>query len=383
MLEFSLSQEQELLKNQIRRFAEKELRPWYGQWDKAKEFPADPLKKMSDMGLSGLRIPETHGGNLQSYVNAGIIAEEIARADFNCAYFVLISSLLGDIFTRFAEPSVKDDWLPPMARGEKLVAFALTEPSCGSDSAALKAKAVREGDEYVLNGEKSSISLLGAADAVLVFARLGNLSGYGGIRGFLVPCDSPGIKKSLYSSMGSKGLGRGSLFLDNVRIPERYCVSRDQTAFKMAMVGFDYSRAIIGLMCLGAAQASIEETIRHVRDRKSFGKVLAAYQGISFPIAEHSTLIEAARLLCYKTLWMRDNDLEHTKEAAMCKWWPPKLSAEAIHDCLLMHGHYGYTDEYPFEQRLRDVIGLEIGDGTAQIQKLIIARRIIGEECRP
>jgi cyclohexanecarboxyl-CoA dehydrogenase len=294
-----------------------------------------------------------------------------------------MSCLISDILVRFAEPSVQDHWLSGMASGEKLLAFALTEPSSGSDSAALRAKARKEEDTFVLNGEKSSISLLGGADAVLVFARLEQSSGHGGIRGFLVPCDAQGIRRSLYSSMGSKGLGRGSLFMDDVRIPQEYCVSKDQAAFKMAMVGFDCSRALIGLMCLGAAQASVEETIRHAKDRKSFGKPLASYQGVSFPIAEHCTLIEAARLLCYKTLWMRDNNLEHTKEAAMCKWWPPKLSAEVIHDCLLMHGHYGYTDEYPFEQRLRDVIGLEIGDGTSQIQKMIIARRVIGEECRP
>jgi cyclohexanecarboxyl-CoA dehydrogenase len=183
--------------------------------------------------------------------------------------------------------------------------------------------------------------------------------------------------------MGSKALGRGSLFLDDVEIPVENCISKDKNAFKMAMAGFDYSRAIIGLMCLGAAEISLEDTIQYARERKSFDKPLSVYQGISFPIAEHYTFLEAAKLLCYKTLWLRDNDTEHTKEAAMCKWWPPKLSAEIIHDCLLMHGHYGYTDEYPFEQRLRDVIGLEIGDGTAQIQKLIIARKLIGEECRP
>jgi cyclohexanecarboxyl-CoA dehydrogenase len=383
MPDFSFDEEQDLLRSQIRRFAVNELAPMYTYWDKNKEFPTTQLRKMSEMGLSGLRIDEAHGGNTQIYVNAGIIAEEIARADFNCAYFVLISSLLGDILSQFAETPVKDYWLPLMASGEKLIAFALTEPACGSDSAALRAKAKREGDSYILNGEKSSISLVEAADAVLVFARLDNIPGYDGIRSFLVPCDTKGVSRTTYNSMGSKGLGRGSMFLDDVQVPIENCVSKDKTAFKMAMVGFDYSRAIIGLMCLGAAEVSLEETVSYTRERKSFDKPLSAYQGISFPIAEHYTFLEAAKLLCYKTLWMRDNDVEHTKEAAMCKWWPPKLSADIIHDCLLMHGHYGYTDEYPFEQRLRDVIGLEIGDGTAQIQKLIIARRVIGEECRP
>lgn len=382
MLNFSFSEEQELLRSQIRKFATRDLQPKYGHWDKTKEFPLVQYKKMSEMGLSGLRIEEKYGGNMQSYLNAGIIAEEIARADFNCSYFVLMSSLIGDLLTRFAEPSLREYWLPLMSKGEKVIAFALTEPSCGSDAAALTAKAERRGDFYVLNGEKSSISLLTAADAILVFARIDNIPGYDGIRGYFVPTDTTGVSRTPYNSMGSKALGRGSLFLEDVHIPLEYCISKDKTAFKMAMIGFDYSRAIIGLMCLGAAEVSLEETVKYVRERTSFQKPLSTYQGISFPISEHYTYLEAAKLLCYKTLWLRDNDLEHTKEAAMCKWWPPKLSAEIIHDCLLMHGHYGYTDEYPFEQRLRDVIGLEIGDGTAQIQKLIIARRVIGDECK-
>lgn len=383
MLDFSFSEEQELLRSQIRRFAEKDLRPMYGYWDKNKEFPYPQLRKMSEMGLSGLRIEEKYGGNMQPFVNAGIVAEEIARADFNCAYFVLVSSLIGDLLTKFADISLKEDWLPLLARGEKLISFALTEPSCGSDSAALITKAERKGDFFVLSGEKSSVSLNEAADAVLVFARLDNIPGHDGIRGFFVPCDAQGVSRTSYNSMGSKGLGRGSLFLDNVRIPLKNCISKDKNAFKMVMAGFDYSRAIIGLMCLGAAEVSLEETIKYTRERTSFKKPLSTYQGISFPIAEHYTFLESAKLLCYKTLWLRDNNQGHTKEAAMCKWWPPKLSTDIIHECLLMHGHYGYTEEYPFEQRLRDVIGLEIGDGTAQIQKIIIARKIIGEECKP
>jgi cyclohexanecarboxyl-CoA dehydrogenase len=221
------------------------------------------------------------------------------------------------------------------------------------------------------------------ADAVLVFARIDNIPGYDGIRSFLVPCDLKGVSRTSYTSMGSKGLGRGSFFLEDVKIPKEHMISKDTAAFKMAMIGFDYTRAIIGLMCLGAADVSLEDTIRYTQERSSFQRPLASYQGVSFPIAESHTYLEAAKLLCYKTLWLRDNDLEHTKEAAMCKWWPPKLSVDIIHECLLIHGHYGYTDEYPFEQRLRDVIGLEIGDGTAQIQKLIIARRLIGEVCKP
>jgi len=183
MIDFSFSEEQEMMRSQIRKFAVNELRPMYDHWDRNKEFPSAQLRKMSEMGLCGLRIDESYGGTMQAYVTAGIASEEIARADFNCAYFVLISSLIGDILTKFAETSIKDYWLPLIAEGKKLVAFALTEPSCGSDSAALRAKAKRMGNCYILSGEKSSISLVEAADAILVFARLDNIPGYDGIRG--------------------------------------------------------------------------------------------------------------------------------------------------------------------------------------------------------
>ena len=168
-----------------------------------------------------------------------------------------------------------------------------------------------------------------------------------------------------------------------MRVPAAQRVGEENAGFQMVMATFDYSRAVIGLMCLGAAAAALERTCEHVKQRKAFGRPLATFEGVSFPIAEHLTFVEAASLLCYKTLWLRDQDLPHTKEAAMAKWWAPKVAVDALHDCLLLHGHYGYTDEYPIEQQLRDVIGLEIGDGTAQVSKIVISREVFGREFKP
>ena len=176
---------------------------------------------------------------------------------------------------------------------------------------------------------------------------------------------------------------RAVLSFDHVRIPASHRVGAEGTGFYQVMQGFDYNRVLIALACLGVAQVSLEETMTYVKERKAFGRALATYEGVSFPIAEAATHIDAARWLCYRALWLADRGLPHTKESAMVKWWAPKLSVETIHQCLLLHGHYGYTDELPFEQRLRDVIGLELGDGTAQIMKVIVARELMGRESLP
>ncbi len=382
-MDFAFSEEQELFRNTVRKFAERELAPHYQQHDRDKTFPERQLKACAEMGLLGLRIPEAMGGTPQTYVGSGIAAEECARADFNVAYFPLMFGLVGDLLTRYASPDLQRTWLPKMLTGEIVPGLALTEPGAGSDAGGLRCKAERIGDEYLLTGEKSSISFCTRADMIVVFARTRAGAGPRGLSVFCVPTDLPGASRTVYHSMGSKCLGRGSLFLDGVRVPAAWRVGEENTAFQMVMATFDHSRAVIGLMCLGAAAAALERTCEHVKQRQAFGKPLAKFEGISFPIAEHLTFVEAASLLCYKTLWLRDQDLPHTKEAAMAKWWAPKVAVDALHDCLLLHGHYGYTDEYPIEQQLRDVIGLEIGDGTAQVSKIVISREVFGREFKP
>ena len=382
-MDFAFSEDHELFRNAVRKFAERELAPHYQQHDRDKTFPERQLKACAELGLLGLRIPEAMGGSPHAYVASGIAAEECGRADFNVAYFPLMFGLIGELLARYANPDLQRAWLPKMATGEIVAAFALTEPGAGSDAGGLTCKAERAGDEYILTGEKSSISFCSRADMVVVFARTRPGAGAKGLSVFCVPTDTPGVSRSAYHSMGSKCLGRGSLFMDGVRVPAAWRVGEENAGFQMVMATFDYSRAVIGLMCLGAAAAALERTCEHVKQRKAFGRPLATFEGVSFPIAEHLTFVEAASLLCYKTLWLRDQDLPHTKEAAMAKWWAPKVAVDALHDCLLLHGHYGYTDEYPIEQQLRDVIGLEIGDGTAQVSKIVISREVFGREFKP
>lgn len=383
MMDFRFDDVQDSMAKVVRNFAKKVLLPKYGYWDQKEEFPHEQWAKMAELDLLGLRVSEKYGGQETDCVTAGLMAEEIARGDFNCGYAVLMTCLIGDILERFATEEVKNNWLTAMVKGKKIICIALTEPHAGSDAAALKTRAVRKGDSYVLSGEKSAISLLMAADAAVVFAKTDPSANARGISAFLVPLDLPGITLQSYPDMGSKAIVRGSLFLDDVAVPAENLIGQEGGGFIQVMQAFDYSRVIIALMCLGAAQVTIEETVEYVKQRSVFGKPLAKFEGISFPLVEWLTRVEAARWLCYRALWLRDQGLPHTKEAAMCKWLCPEIAAAAIHDCLLIHGHYGYTREFPVEQRLRDVIGLQIGDGTAQVQKIIISREVFGREFLP
>lgn len=384
MIDFGFTEEQELFRRTIKDFVQREILPMSPQWDKNSEYPREVFKKMGELGIPGVRIPVEYGGSGQDRVTSGVAAEEVARGDLSCGYSVMLGGLLGDLIEEHAVDHLKEEWLPRIASGESVVALGLTEPSAGSDASSIKLKASRDGDEYVLDGEKTSISMCEVADAIILFARTGTEEErHHGVSAFLVPMDLPGISTTRFNDMGHHAVGRGSVFFDNVRIPADCLLSKEGLGFVQVMIGFDYTRALIGLMCLGLASQSVEETIQYVREREAFGKPLARFEGVSFPIAEALTKIDAARWQCYRTLWLKDNNLPHTAEAAMCKWYSPRLAMEVIHDMLLLHGHYGYTDEFPHEQRLRDVIGLEIGDGTAQIQKIVIARERIGKEYKP
>ena len=382
MVDFAFTEAQQEFARVVRAFALAELAPKYAHWDRTGEFPAEQWRKMGELGITGICLPEAYGGQQADCVTAGIAAEELSRGDFNCGYALIENCLNGEIL-RHASEATKTAWLPGMARGDYIVAIAVTEASGGSDAAGMQARAVRHGDAYTLSGEKSGISMVMPADAVLVFAKTDMEAGARGVSTFLVPTDLPGVSRTPLKDMGERAIQRGSLFLDQVQVPRDYLIGEEGQGFYLVMNAFDYSRVIIALMCIGAAEQSLDETITYVKQREAFGRPLAKFEGVSFPIAEHATMLEAARWLCYRALWLRDQGLPHSKEAAMVKWWGPKVAVDAIHECLLLHGHYGYTQDLPHEQRLRDVIGLEIGDGTAQVSKIVVVRELFGREFLP
>jgi cyclohexanecarboxyl-CoA dehydrogenase len=378
-MDFSLSPEQEAIAATARRFGEQRLAPFYKQREREGAFDRATLADMGALGFFGVELPEEAGGLGADCVTAGLVLEALCASDYNIGQLSVTMSLAGTILSRHGDPAAVGPWLERMAAGEEIPAIALTEPGGGSDAASLIVRARRVGDEYILDGEKTSTTFATQAGFAVVWARTGG-SGARGISAFLVPLGLEGIAASEFEDIGGRCAGRGALVFDGVRVPASHRLGAEGAGFVQVMQGFDYSRALIGLQCLAVARQSLDETWPSAAERSSFGKPLTAHQGVSFPLAEAETYVEACRLLCLRTLWLKDQGLPHTAEAAMCKWWAPKLAFEVVHQCLLLHGHGGYSTELPFEQRLRDVLGLQIGDGTAQIMKLVIARQKAGRE---
>jgi cyclohexanecarboxyl-CoA dehydrogenase len=378
-MDFSTSPDQDALVETARRFAKDRLGPFYKQREREAAIHRETIREMGRLGLLGIELPEEHGGLGQDCVTAALVLEALCAEEFNVGYVTVTISLLGPILARYGQPEVAGPLIRGMVDGELIPAIALTEPGGGSDAANIALRAERDGDDFVLNGEKTSISLATQADFAVVFVRTGTVESRArGISAFAVPLDLPGITKTAFEDLGSHSVGRGSLFFDDVRVPATHLLGDENRAFMQIMEGFDYSRGLLGIQCLSIAKRSLEETWEHARNRETFGKPLTAHQGVTFPLAEAETQLQACRLLCLQTLWLKDHGLPHTTEAAMCKWWGPKLAFDIIQTCLLTHGHGGYSAEMPYEQRLRDVLGLQIGDGTAQIMKLIIARQKAG-----
>ena len=378
-MDFTFSEDQVLLQQTLRQYAKDKLMPNYARWDRGETIPRALIKEVAELGVFGLRVPERFGGLMADYVTCGLMSEELSRGDFNYSLYVQLGLIASELLTDFAAPEVQAEWLPRHATGDAVIAFGLTEPSAGSDAARIVTRAERVGDDYVISGEKASITFAGYADACIVFARTG-AEGARGISAFLVPLDAPGVTRQPYFAAGERLTQRGSLFFDGVRVPARNRMGAEGKGFYQAMIAFDFNRAVIALACIGAAQQSLDETIEYTKGREVFGKPLATFEGVAFQVAEHLTLLESVRVLAYKCLWLKDRGQKHTKEAAMVKWLGPKAAADAIHACMILHGHYGYNMESPLEQRWRDVVGLEIGDGTPEIMKGIVAREAFGRE---
>jgi cyclohexanecarboxyl-CoA dehydrogenase len=371
------------LGDQVRRFAADRIAPGFQERDRTRVLDRALMKAMGEMGFIAPELPEQFGGLGMGCLAAGVIHEEVARADLSISYINLLASLNGQILCHHGRPDVVRAWLTRLTSGEALLAIALTEPRGGSDAANLRLQIERIGDEYVVNGEKTSISAADQADAAVVFGRTGAPeSGAHGVTALLIPMDLPGITRSRFDCHGQRAIGRGSIFFENVRVPVSHRLGEENKGFVQVMQGFDFSRALIGLQVLAVARVALEETWAYVAERQAFGQPLSAFQGVSHPLAELETQVEAARLLCLQALWMKDQGVPHSAQAAMCKWWAPKLAYDAVHQCLLMFGHGGY-DRGPMEQRLRDVLGFQIGDGTAQIMKTIIARTRAGRAAVP
>ncbi len=379
-MNFAPTEEDAAYLESLRGFAARQLAPYYQQDDRARRMRPQVRRQLADVGVLGLRVPAEHGGQGAGALTTGLAIEVVAAADFNAAYLVLLAALGAELISGSGD--AHGDWLHDIAAGTVTVCLALTEPDHGSDAAAIEVQAVRRGGHYVLRGEKTSVSLGAQAERAVVLARTGG-PGAGGVSAFLVDLDQLGVTRAPFEDLGSHAIGRAALNFDDVAVPAGRRIGAEGQGFTGVMRGFDCSRALIGLMCVAAAQRSVDEAVQWARQRSAFGQPIGRFQGVAFPLVEQATLLHAARLLCLEALWRKDTGLDPAMEANMAKWWAPAVAVQAAHQALLTFGHAGYSEELPLAQRLRDLIGLEIGDGTAQVAKLVVARHLLGRDAAP
>ena len=378
-LDFEFTGEQELFRRTVREFAKKEIAPKVREYERKREFPWELYRKMGQAGLLGLRLPRQYGGQEADTVTMGILQEELGRAGWQ----IPLGDIMAEILALNGSEHLKSEWLPAMVRGEKIIGIANTEPGAGSDAAEIATRAVRKGDSYVLNGEKQCITGIDECGAYCVLAKTDPDKGSKGVSMFFVEMNRPGIEKYNFDALGWKLFSFGGFVLKDVSVPSTNLVGEENQGFRYVMETFDLMRALIAIWCIGMAEASLDENVEYVKQRKAFGRPIGKFESVQSRIVEGYTKVEAARLLCYRTLWLKDKGQKITKESAMIKWYAPLISFGVVNDCLQNRGAIGYTTECMDEYRLREIRGAMIGDGTTDINKIVVAREILGREYLP
>ncbi len=378
-LDFDFSEEQELFRRTVREFARKEIGPKIREYERKGEFPWELYRKMGKAGLLGLRFPKEYGGQEADAVTMGILVEEISRVGWQ----IPLGDIMGEILALHGPEHLKREWLPGMAKGEKMLGIANTEPSTGSDAAAIATRATRKGDNYVLNGEKQCITAIDECGAFCVLAKTDPEKGVKGVSMFFVETSRPGIEKYHFDALGWKLFSFGGLVLKEVTVPAANLIGEENHGFQYVMETFDLMRALIAVWCVGMTEGALDENIEYVKQRTAFGRPIGKFESVQSRIVEGYTKLEAARLLCYRTLWRKDKGQKITKDSAMIKWYVPQTCFHIVNDCLQNRGAIGYTTECLDEYRLREIRGAMIGDGTTDINKIVVARELLGKEFLP
>lgn len=378
-MRFDLGPEHEALRTAVREFAEGVVRTHAADVDARHRFPDEALAGARELDLLGILVPAELGGAGLDHLAFTLCVEELARACASTAVIVDVhNSVACEPILLHGDETQRRAWLPRLAAGELLGAFALTEPSAGSDAATLRTTARRYGDEYVLDGTKVFITNAGRAGLYTVFARTGEEGRASGISAFLVPADSPGLRVGqLFEKMGLHGSPTGELVLEEVRVPAANRLGAEGSGFAIAMRALDSGRIGISGQALGIAQAALEEAIAHTAQREQFGRAVAEFQGVAFMLADMATRLEAARLMTYQAAARCDAGLPFTREAAMAKLFATDTAMEIAIDALQLAGGYGYTADLPFERHFRDAKALQIYEGTNQVQRVVIARELL------
>ena len=382
-MNLKLTEEQEMVRKMARDFAQKEVAPIAAEMDEKGEVPFGNIKKMGRLGLLGLTAPEEYGGGGADTVSYVVALEEIAKACASTAVVMAVqNSLVNYALARFGTEEQKRKFLVPLAQGEKIGAYALTEPEAGSDAAAIRTRAVRDGDEYVINGTKHFITNGGFADIVILYATVDPSKGYRGITAFIVEKGTPGFSTGKEENkMGIRATNTCELIFQDCRVPVANRLGDEGQGFKIALSALDAGRIGIGAQAVGIAQAAYEAALEYAKTRVQFGQPIAQLQAIQWMLADMATRIEAARLLVYKAALAKDEaqktGARFSKEAAMAKLFASE-TAGFVTDCALqIHGGYGYMKDYPLERYYRDARITRIYEGTNEIQRLVIARSIL------
>jgi alkylation response protein AidB-like acyl-CoA dehydrogenase len=373
------NQEQLSLQKMVQEFARKEIAPHAAEIDETEEFPWENVKKMAEMGLMGLCVPEKYGGAEMDTVCYALVVEELAKACSSTSTILAVHSSAGMMpIVYFGTEEQKQKYLPDLAAGDKIAAFALTEPGAGSDAAGVRTTAVEDGNEWVLNGAKCFITNGGAADVYSVFATTDKSKGVKGITGFIVEKGTPGFsigKKE--EKLGIRASATTELIFENCRIPKENLLGKVGEGFKIAMKVLDSGRIGIGAISVGVAQAALDEAVKYAKVREQFGKPIAGFQAISFMLADMAMQTEAARQLVYHAASLKDAGLPFTKEAAIAKAFASDMVVKVTNDALQIMGGYGYSKEYPVERLLRDARIFPIVEGTNQVQRIVIAGHLL------
>ena len=377
-MNFDLTQEQQMIKNMVRDFADAEIAPRAEHVDRTGEFPFDTFMKMGELGMLGLPISEEYGGAGADTISYALAVEEVGRAcgSHGLSYAAAVSLGVSP-FYYFGTEEQKRKWLVPLAEGKILGAFGLTEPNAGSDASGTQTTAVLEGDEWVINGSKCFITNVSYAGVCIVTAVTDRSKGSKGISAFIVPTDTPGFSTSTpYEKLGLKGSNTAEIILDNVRVPRENLIGAENEGFKQFMITLDGGRISIGALSVGIAQAAYEASLKYAKERVQFGQSISKFQMIQQKLADMATNIELARTAVHKAAFLKDQGRPFTKEGAMAKLFASEICMRACDQAIQIHGGYGYMKEYPVERYFRDAKLMEIGEGTSEVQRIVIARQI-------
>ncbi len=379
-MDFELTPEQEMVRRTARDFVDKEIAPHAREWDRTEEMDRSIVRKLADVGFLGGPIPEEYGGMAIDNVSYCLIVEELGRADASVRGIVSVNvGLVGKTILRWGTEEQKREWLPKLCSGESLGCYGLTEPGSGSDAASLRAHAVRDGDQWVINGSKMFITNGTWAGIALVFARTGG-PGPKGITCFIVPTDSDGFSATaVKGKLGLRAQDTGELSLQDVRVPDENRIGDEGAGFRVAMSALDNGRMSLAAGCVGIAQGCLDASIEYATQRRQFDRPIARFQLVQELIADVAVETEAARLLVHKVATMADAGREHTLQSSYAKYFASEVAVRAANSAVQVHGGYGYVDEYPVGKYLRDARVTTLYEGTSQIQKLIIGRALTGE----